>query len=81
MPHVIIKLWPGRTEEQKLQLTERIVKAFMESMSVPETSVSVAFEEIPSERWAKEVYKPDIVEKERTLYKKPGYKPSEDELL
>lgn len=35
-----------------------------------ESSVSVAFEEIPSERWAEEVYKPDIIDKKITLYKK-----------
>jgi len=26
MPHIIVKLWPGRTEEQKRQLAEKIVE-------------------------------------------------------
>lgn len=77
MPHVIIKLWPGRTEEQKIELADKIVKSVMETVNVEESSISVAFEEIPSERWAEEVYKPDIIDKEKTLYKKPGYKPSD----
>ena len=75
MPHVIVKLWPGRTEEQKKDLTDRIVKAVMEVIKAPENAVSVGFEEIPRERWDVEVYQPDIVGKEKTLYKKPGYKP------
>ena len=76
MPHVIVKLYPGRTEEKKTLLTGKIVKAVMEDLNVEETSVSVSFEEVPRERWTEEVYKPDIIEKENTLYKKPGYKPS-----
>ena len=81
MPHIIVKLWPGRTEEQKLELTHKIVQAVVETVNVEETSVSVSFEEIPSEKWGKEVYKPDILEKEETLYKKPGYRISEYELI
>jgi phenylpyruvate tautomerase PptA (4-oxalocrotonate tautomerase family) len=26
MPHVIVKLWPGKPERQKTQLAERITK-------------------------------------------------------
>jgi len=81
MPHVIVKLLPGRTEEQKLKLTDMIVKAVVEAANAGEASVSVAFEEIPKDRWAKEVYKPDIIEKENTLYRKPGYRPPENELI
>lgn len=75
MPHVIVKLWPGRTEQQKNNLTDKITKAVMETLNVEESSVSVGFEEVPKEKWGKEVYKPDIINKEKTLYKKPGYKP------
>lgn len=75
MPHIIVKLWPGRTEEQKINLTDKITQAVMETLNVPDTSVSVSFEEIPRERWTQEVYIPDIMEKENMLYKKPGYKP------
>lgn len=72
MPHVIIKLWPGRTEEQKIKLTERIVKDMTETFNCPETAVSVAFEEVETEKWEETVVKPDIIEKEKYLYKKPG---------
>lgn len=45
----------------------------MEVLNYGEESVSVAFEEIDSQDWAEKVYKPDIVGKAETLFKKPGY--------
>ncbi|TWD93411.1 4-oxalocrotonate tautomerase [Neobacillus bataviensis] len=73
MPHIIVKLLPGRTENQKKELTDKIVQAVMETVNAGEESISVSFEEIPNGKWAEEVYKPDILGKEKTLYKKPGY--------
>ena len=65
MPHVIVKLWPGKTPTQKKRLAEKIAQA--------EESVSVAMEEVKSTDWAKKVYQPDIKAKWDKLYKKPGY--------
>jgi len=73
MPHVIVKLYPGRTEEQKKLCTERITQVIMETLNTEEKSVSVSFEEVPKEMWKETVYEPDILSKEDTLYKKPGY--------
>jgi len=73
MPHVIVKLWPGKTERQKEQLAERIAKDVMDVLRYGEESVSVAFEEVSSEAWADKVYEPDIVKHPERLYKKPGY--------
>ena len=75
MPHVIIKLWPGKTEEQKQQLTDSIVKDMVSTMDCKESSISVAFEEVEPDEWAEEVFRPDILESEDKLYKKPGYNP------
>ncbi len=74
MPHVIVKLFPGRTEEQKRLCTEKITQAIVDAISADESSISVAFEEIPRELWKDTVYQPDIIAKENTLYKKPGYR-------
>jgi 4-oxalocrotonate tautomerase len=74
MPHIIVKLLAGRTEEQKKELTDKIVQAVMEIVDAGESNISVSFEEVPSEKWEKEVYQPDILGKEKTLYKKPGYR-------
>jgi 4-oxalocrotonate tautomerase len=73
MPHVIVKLWPGKSEQQKVRLAEDIVKDVMNALNYGEESVSVAFEEVEPENWADKVYKPDIVRKSEQLYKKPGY--------
>jgi 4-oxalocrotonate tautomerase len=74
MPHIIVKLHPGRTEEQKQELTAAIVRDVMAIARCPEPSVSVAFEEVSPADWPEKVYKPDILETQQTLYKKPGYK-------
>jgi 4-oxalocrotonate tautomerase len=73
MPHVIVKLWPGKSEEQKARLAERISQAVMDVLDYGEESVSVAMEEVKSGDWGKQVYQPDIKAKWGRLYKKPGY--------
>ena len=73
MPHVIVKLWPGKTEQQEKQLAEAITKDVMEVLHYGAESVSVAIEEVKSQDWAEKVYKPDIVNNPRNLYKMPGY--------
>jgi len=73
MPHVIVKLWPGKSDEQKTRLADRITNDVMEVFNYGEESVSVGFEEIKSQDWAERVYKPDIKAKWDKLYKKPGY--------
>ena len=73
MPHVIVKMYPGRSEEQKRRLTDAIVKDVVAITQVGENSVSVAIEEISPAEWAEKVYNPDIQAKWDKLYKKPGY--------
>jgi len=73
MPHVIVKLWPGKTEQQKTRLAEAITKDVMDILDYGEESVSVALEEIKSQDWLEKVYKTDVKNKWDQLYKKPGY--------
>jgi len=73
MPHVIVKLYPGRSEQQKIRLAEQILKDVVAIIKCGEESVSVAIEEIKPEDWAEKVYKPDILNAPGKLYKKPGY--------
>jgi 4-oxalocrotonate tautomerase len=75
MPHVIVKVYSGKSEEQNTALAEAVTQAVMGSLGSKDASISVAIEEIPPERWAEDVYKPDILERSETLYKKPGYNP------
>ncbi len=74
MPHVIVKLWPGKSEQKKKELAERITKDVMRVLDYGEESVSVAMEEVAPDDWADQVYRPDIVQGADKLYKKPGYR-------
>ncbi|MEZ4526202.1 MAG: tautomerase family protein [Desulfobacterales bacterium] len=73
MPHVIVKLWPGRSEQDKKRLAEAIVKDVVNITKCGEESVSVAIEEIEPGDWKEKVYDPEIRRNMEKLYKKPGY--------
>ena len=75
MPHVIVKLWPGKSEQQKTRLAALITRSVMDVLNYGEEAVSVGIEEIEPEKWKEQVYQPDILDKPAAIYKKPGYKP------
>jgi len=56
MPHVNIKLYPGRSEEVKKELANKIAKVVSEVAGTSLGSISVAIEEIEKENWMKDVY-------------------------
>jgi 4-oxalocrotonate tautomerase len=73
MPHVIVKMWSGKSERQKTRLADEVTKAVMASTGYGEESVSVSIEEFEPSEWTEKVFKPDIVSGPGKLYKKPGY--------
>ncbi len=73
MPHVTVKLYPGRSEQDKARLAEAIVRDIMSIAGSAEDSVSVAIEDVDPQDWVEKVYKPDILGTAGKLYKKPGY--------
>ena len=75
MPHIIIKMLAGRTAEQKNRLAAAITNCVTSIAECGADSVSIAIEDFTPEDWAEKVYKPDIMEKEGTLVKKPRYNP------
>ena len=58
MPHVEIKCFPGRSEEQKTRCAEEVTKAI---------------KEIEKEEWKDKVWDTQIAPEKGSLYKKPGY--------
>jgi 4-oxalocrotonate tautomerase len=74
MPHVLVKLYSGRSEQQKARLAEALSQAVVVTLKLDEKSVSVAIEDIEPENWTREVYEPDILNNPK-IYKKPGYDP------
>jgi 4-oxalocrotonate tautomerase len=75
MPHVIVKMHSGRSEQQKAKLAEELAKAVMATLGSPDKSISVGIEDVEPPDWTEMVYKPDILGKPATIYKKPGYDP------
>lgn len=72
MPHVVVKLWPGRNDEIKTNLAKKIADVVAEDLNVDIGDVSVAFEEVSKADWGETVYKREIKDNE-AVYLKPKY--------
>lgn len=72
MPHIVVKLWPGRNDEIKNNLAQKIADTVAEELKVDISDVSVAFEEVSSSDWGELVYKKEIKDSSN-VYLKPGY--------
>lgn len=75
MPHVIVKLYSGRSDQDKARLADEITKAVRTLLKYGDDSISVGVEDVEPKDWAEKVYKPDILSKPKSIYKKPGYNP------
>ncbi|MGH7227263.1 MAG: tautomerase family protein [Gemmataceae bacterium] len=75
MPHVMVKLLAGRTEQQKARIAEEVTKAIMATTGNGEDAVSVAIEDVARKDWTEKVYRPEILGNWDKLFKKPSYKP------
>jgi 4-oxalocrotonate tautomerase len=75
MPHVIVKLQSGRSEQQKAKIAAEVTKAIMATANCAEDAASVCIEDVASSDWTEKVSKPDIIGNSGRLYKKPGYDP------
>ena len=73
MPHVSVKMYPGRSEKEKSELAEAIAADVMDIIGAGRSSISVAIEDIPPQELKEKVYEPEIMEKSDKLYIKPGY--------
>ncbi|MEZ5649974.1 MAG: tautomerase family protein [Burkholderiaceae bacterium] len=73
MPHINVKLFTGRSEQDKKRLADRIALAVMNSIGASESSISVAIEDVDPDEWTEKVYDPEIAGSPSLIYKKPGY--------
>lgn len=71
MPHVIVKLWPGRSEEQKRALAAAMASDMEQITGAKQENISVSIEEVAPDQWETTVVKPEILGKPDNLYKKP----------
>lgn len=73
MPHVIVKLIPGRSEEMKMNLAKQIAEDVSKGLDIGMGYVSVAFEEVEGEFWKEQVYKREIKDN-GNVYIQPDHK-------
>lgn len=72
MPHIVVKLWPGRDDEIKVNLAKKVANVVAEKLNVDIGDVSVAIEEINRNDWGEKVYKREI-KNNPNIYFKPNY--------
>ena len=75
MPHIVVKLYPGRSEAQKQALADAIARDVVTIAACDEKTVSVGIQEVDPADWPETVYRPEVLDRPDTLYKQPGYNP------
>lgn len=55
MPHISIKMYPGRDEQTKQQLAEKTRDFFASEMNADKKYFSVSVEDVSPEKWDDEV--------------------------
>ena len=75
MPHVVVKMYKGRTDAQKQAMCDEITKALVNTVNCSESHITVAVEEYDKSEWGEKVFYPEIEANLDTLLKKPDYKP------
>ncbi|NLY09506.1 MAG: 4-oxalocrotonate tautomerase family enzyme [Tissierellia bacterium] len=55
MPHIRVKMFPGRTEEIKQSLADALKKTMIEELQCPEGVVSVSIVDVEKDKWDAEV--------------------------
>ena len=75
MPHIVVKMYPGRSDIDKARLAEALSKAMIDTLGTSEKAISVGIEDVTPENWGVQVYRPEIAGKLDTIFKAPGYEP------
>lgn len=72
MPHITVKMFPGREDALKQKLSAKLAEVTAETLQVNTRYVSVSIEDIPEKEWDEKVYVP-MMQAADLLYKKPEY--------
>ncbi len=57
MPHVDIRMFAGRTDEQKKKVADAVAEAMMDSLGCERSHLSVAIHDVDPDKWNEEVKK------------------------
>lgn len=74
MPHIVVNIWPGRTDEIKSLLANRLALTAAEVLEMDASYPSVGIHEVPEEDW-EEFLKREVDEKPEETFKRPGELP------
>ena len=55
MPHIAISLYPGRDDETKRDIAEKLQQYYVETFGADEDAVSVSIVEIPGEEFSETI--------------------------
>ena len=55
MPYIAVKMWSGRSDEEKKAVAFALGDALCESLGCPPTAVTLEIEEIAKEDWQEQV--------------------------
>lgn len=55
MPHIEVKMFPGRDDKIKKNLAEKLLKTAAEELQIPEENLSVSVEDVDPKKWNEEV--------------------------
>ena len=51
MPHIVVNIWPGRTDETKSILANRLAVTAAEVLEMEATYPSIRIHEVPANEW------------------------------
>ena len=55
MPHIVINLYPGRSDAIKRSMAGAVQKTFVQELGFAPSDISVAVREIPAERFVEQI--------------------------
>ncbi|MBP5402583.1 MAG: tautomerase family protein [Treponema sp.] len=71
MPHIAIKMYPGRDEATKKRLADAILETASRELARGKEHFSVSIEDVPQDEWKEKVY--DKVKSDKNTIIQPGY--------
>ena len=73
MPHIIVKLYPGRSDEMKKDFANQVAELAKDVLGAGVEHTSVAFYEVDKEDWQETVVEAEIKPNMDKLYKDSIY--------
>ncbi|MDO5773312.1 MAG: tautomerase family protein [Spirochaetales bacterium] len=73
MPHITVQMFPGRNDEIKKNLAEKLAKAASKELGRGIEHFSVSVEDVPQDEWKERIFDKIVDPDNKTVFVKPGY--------